>query len=209
MARVATVLQEMNFSVATEALRKREYEVRIEIDRPEIVLSTHDASRWEIYVELLLTGVGIPPRACPEIFQRLQEEHRQRNLWEEPIPGTYEALKTLQKMGFRLAVVSNADGRVAQLLESVDLAAPFEQIFDSEILGIEKPDPGIFQSVLKSLRLRPEEVVHVGDLYHVDVQGARAAGIHPVLVDPTGSHPLGDCDRVSDLQELAESLQET
>jgi putative hydrolase of the HAD superfamily len=209
MARVATTLQEMNFSVTPEELRKREYEVRIQIDRPEIVLSTHDASRWEIYVGLLLTGVGIPSTACPEIFKRLQAEHRQRNLWEEPIPGTYEALKTLQSMGLRLAVVSNADGRVAQLLESVDLAAPFEQIFDSEILGIEKPDPGIFQSVLNTLRLRPEEVIHVGDLYHVDVLGARAAGIHPFLVDPTGKHPFGDCDRVRDLQELTDRLQET
>jgi FMN phosphatase YigB (HAD superfamily) len=48
--------------------------------------------------------------------------------------------------------------------------------------------------------------VHVGDLFHADVAGARAAGVHAVLLDPYGDWPDVDCARARDLGEVAERL---
>jgi len=52
----------------------------------------------------------------------------------------------------------------------------------------------------------PSRAAHVGDLYHVDVVGARAAGLHAVLLDPAGLYPHADCPRVASLLELTEAL---
>jgi FMN phosphatase YigB (HAD superfamily) len=49
--------------------------------------------------------------------------------------------------------------------------------------------------------------MHVGDLYHVDVAGARAAGITPALLDTADLYPECDCLRVRSLTELVEELQ--
>ena len=48
--------------------------------------------------------------------------------------------------------------------------------------------------------------MHVGDLYHVDVAGARAAAITPVLLDVGGLYPECDCLRVRSLTELVTVL---
>lgn len=48
--------------------------------------------------------------------------------------------------------------------------------------------------------------IHVGDLHHVDVVGARAAGITPVLLDVAGLYPDCDCLRIQSLTELIAAL---
>ena len=50
-------------------------------------------------------------------------------------------------------------------------------VIDSSVFGIEKPDPAIFRAALEALNVAPEEALYVGDLYDVDVVGARAAGM--------------------------------
>jgi putative hydrolase of the HAD superfamily len=68
---------------------------------------------------------------------------------------------------------------------------------------VEKPDPRLFRLALQRAGAAPEEAVHVGDLYEVDVVGARAAGIRAILLDPAGLYPEADCPRVRSLGELA------
>ena len=72
-------------------------------------------------------------------------------------------------------------------------------IFDSFREGVEKPDPRFFQIALDRAGADAETTIHVGDLYHVDVAGARAAGITPVLLDVAGLYPECDCLRVRSL----------
>ena len=68
-------------------------------------------------------------------------------------------------------------------------------MFDSYDEGIEKPDPRFFQLALERGGADAATTVHVGDLYHVDVVGARAAAITPVLLDVAGLYPDCDCLR--------------
>ena len=60
-------------------------------------------------------------------------------------------------------------------------------------MGFEKPDPRIFQAALEPLGIAPEGVLYVGDIYEVDVVGARRAGMDVVLLDPAGNTPGATC----------------
>ena len=128
-------------------------------------------------------------------------------LWRWVMPRVPEALRALRVLGLRLVVVSNSDGSVEEILTQLELREYFEQVVDSHRVGFEKPDPRIFHHALEASGARPERTLHVGDIYHADVSGARAAGVHPLLLDPFGDWPEVDCERAEDLSDLAKRLR--
>ncbi len=127
-------------------------------------------------------------------------------LWSSVIPGVPEALALLRKAGVKLAAVSNSDGTVEDVLIRQDLRSSLIAVYDSQKIGYEKPDPRIFFTALKDLKADPSSTLHVGDLYNIDVKGARAAGLYSVLIDPFGDWVGVDCERVKDLGELAHKI---
>ena len=110
--------------------------------------------------------------------------------------------RALRARGFRTGVVSNADGRVAALLRAAGLAPHLEAIVDSHLEGVEKPDPEIFRRALARLGVAAERAVYVGDIYSIDVLGARAAGLAAIVIDETGGYGDVDCPRIAALAEL-------
>jgi HAD superfamily hydrolase (TIGR01509 family) len=132
--------------------------------------------------------------------------HQERHLWCATADGTRETLERLRAAGLRLGVVSNSDGRVDSALRAAGLRDCFEVVVDSALFGAEKPDPAIFRAALDALGVAPEETLYVGDLYEVDVLGARAAGIDAILLLPeTATAPEG-VRRVASLRALADQL---
>jgi putative hydrolase of the HAD superfamily len=79
-------------------------------------------------------------------------------------------------------------------------------VIDSHEERVEKPDPEIFRIALERSGSDAETTLHVGDIYHVDVVGARAAGLQAILVDRGDLHEDRDCVRVANLTELADLL---
>jgi putative hydrolase of the HAD superfamily len=73
------------------------------------------------------------------------------------------------------------------------------------VVGYEKPDPRIFHVALDKLGVAPERAVHVGDTACADIDGARAAGVRPLHLDPYGfcPRPAGDHEHVGSLAEVA------
>jgi putative hydrolase of the HAD superfamily len=114
----------------------------------------------------------------------------------------------MSESGLTLAVVSNSDGSVEASLESCGLRDHFHAVMDSHIVGHEKPDPRIFEEALALCDADPARTVHVGDLYAADVVGARAAGVHPVLLDPFDDWGEVDCVTVPDIAILGERLRD-
>jgi FMN phosphatase YigB (HAD superfamily) len=94
----------------------------------------------------------------------------------EAVPGAVEAVAELERIGLRLAVVSNWDVALTEHLERIGLAGRFGAIVTSAEAGAPKPDPRIFELTLERLRVRPERALHVGDS-EADEEGARAAGM--------------------------------
>jgi putative hydrolase of the HAD superfamily len=127
-------------------------------------------------------------------------------LWSWMLPGVPQALEAMRSGGLQLAVVSNSDGSVEQSLVAAGLRDYFDAVMDSFIVGHEKPDPRIFEHALEACGADPDRTLHVGDLYAADVVGARAAGVHPVLLDPFDDWHEVDCVTVPDIVHLGEAL---
>jgi len=141
-----------------------------------------DQERATAYLEALFLLSGVPAGRLGEVRDCLARMHQERHLWCSVPESTRTALARLKAAGLLLGIVSNSEGRVEEALEAAGLRDYFDVVVDSGILGIEKPDPRIFQAALQALRVAPEEALYVGDLYEVDVLGAQAAGIEAVLV---------------------------
>ena len=134
-------------------------------------------------------------------------------LWTEPLPWAAAGLAAIAETGVPIIVVSNADGTVAELLRGTGLlqvgpgpGVEVAAIVDSGAVGVAKPDPAIFAIALGLAGVSAEQAVHVGDAYEYDVRGARAAGVHPVLVDPLGLRPDAPCDRITELSQVVALL---
>jgi len=179
------------------------------LDETSTIQASNDAARGWLYFNLILAEAGVDQNAVTDAaLEELHEYHRHANLWEIVPDGVVPALKALRARGLRLTVVSNANGRLKHLFERVSLAAHFDCLLDSCDEGVEKPDPRLFDIALERSGARRETTIHVGDLYHVDVVGARAAGLRGVLLDQAGLYPEADCLRVRTLGELVEKIPE-
>jgi putative hydrolase of the HAD superfamily len=131
--------------------------------------------------------------------------------WSWPVPGALDLLRRLCAGPRRVGVVSNSDGSAAATLAGAGLCqvgpgigAEVAVVVDSFHFGAEKPDPRIFLAALAVLEVPPDRVVHVGDCARTDVDGALAAGLHPVHLDPYGDcpDPAGHHDHIAELGEL-------
>ena len=162
-----------------------------------------DASSWRIYAARLLELLEATGDAATEVSTRVKQRHRAGTLWTHVEPGTLETLAQLKDRGFTLGVVSNADGRVASFLELVGINKYLDFVVDSGAVGVEKPNPRIFQLALDQARSTPEQAVHVGDVYEVDVVGARAAGIEPIMLVSNGGPEPKDVRVIRSFTELA------
>jgi putative hydrolase of the HAD superfamily len=155
-------------------------------DRPPRV-ADHEQAWWRAVVERTFGATAAQPgfEACfAELFAHFGSAQAWRVFPE--VPGTLAALR---QRGLRLAVVSNFDERLDGIVAGLGLAPQIDAIMPSTRAGAAKPAPAIFHAALARLGVRPREALHAGDGLHVDVEGARAAGLHAVLVDRTGARP--------------------
>jgi len=129
-----------------------------------------------------------------------------RRLWSRVLPGVPEALAALRAAGVKLAVVSNSDGTIEEGMRAAGLRDHLDAVFDSRVVGFEKPDPRIFEAALAALEAAPARTAHLGDLHAVDVVGARSAGVHGVLVDPFDDWRDDACPRTRSTADLACAL---
>jgi putative hydrolase of the HAD superfamily len=187
------------------ALARGEAAVRREIDARAAQTGgprDRDADRVAGYFQAVLERAGVDCAAADAIATDLAVEHARANLWRVAMPGAATALAALRARGFRVGVVSNADGRVAALLHAAGLAPHLEAIVDSHLEGVEKPDPEIFRRALARIGVPAERTVYVGDIFAIDVLGARAAGLAAILIDETGAYADIECPRIAALAEL-------
>lgn len=141
-----------------------------------------------------------------ELGPILRPDGRASALWRMVMPGVPQALERMQQRGLTLVVVSNSDGTCATSLEEAGLLRYLNFVIDSAEVGVEKPDPRIFEIALARCGANPRRTLHIGDLYHADVTGARGAGLHALLLDPYGDWPPMDCERATDLSAVADKL---
>ena len=204
--RVAEALVRHGANASSAALAAAEQKATRDIDNASTIGATDDRERGWLYFNLVLHHAGVEQNAGTDAaLAELREYHRHDNLWEHVEPDVVPALAALRGRGLKLVVVSNANGRLRHLFDRVDLTKWFDHVLDSHEWGVEKPDPRLFQLALEQARADASRTVHVGDLYHVDVVGARNAGLRDgVLFDMANLYKDVDCPRVTSLAGLVE-----
>jgi putative hydrolase of the HAD superfamily len=128
---------------------------------------------WRELMATLLQGAGVAGVA--PLVDWLWDEQPRANLWRAQIPGMVALARELASRGVAVAVLSNSEGRLAELLAEIGLADAFAAVIDSGRVGIEKPDRRIFDRALEVLGAsRPG--IHIGDSWPADIAGALGAG---------------------------------
>ena len=208
--RVSRVCQAHGIPVSPAALRQAEPRIKFAIDQAAGQAASSDAARFIDYLGGVLHEAGVP--ASPERDAALADVrayHAAENVWESVPPDVFVALDRLKAIGLTLAVASNANGTIHRCLDRVGLAPYFDVICDSFVEGVEKPDPRFFQLILERSGGDADTTLHVGDLYHVDVIGARRAGLRALLLDQHDMYGAFDADRIRSLAELVERFDHT
>lgn len=201
--RVSEALAAQGVTISPDALIKADPVARRELDDTGVIGGTTDATRGWLYFDLVLAHAGITRSdATGAALAVLHRYHTASNLWEYVPASVVPALERLRAMGLRLVVVSNANGTLLRHMDRLDLTRRFDCVLDSADEGVEKPDPRFFEIALSRSGAQKDTTIHVGDLYHVDVIGARRAGLRGVLLDEADLRPDADCPRVRTLDEL-------
>lgn len=166
----------------------------------------HTRVAWRGLVgELFPSGTG--PGDMDRLFEALWTAFSNRKAWRV-LEGVEQGIRDCRAHGIRLGVVSNWDERLPGLLRQFPWGDAFEFVLASGVHGRPKPSPDLFLEAARRFRLEPGEILHVGDRWLEDVEGARRAGLRSVQVgDRDGdSGAGGDWDRVKTLAELARVL---
>lgn len=166
---------------------------------------------WAAADRVLARVSGVAESSIEDAIGPIEEVYLGRE-WV-PVPGAAEALVRLQQAGLPLAVVSNAEGTMEQYLATHQICSTDGQqcarvavVVDSAVVGVEKPDPAIFGFALDALGVAPERCLYLGDTVFFDVNGARAAGLRPVHVDPFDLCAADDHPHLPSVAALADTL---
>jgi putative hydrolase of the HAD superfamily len=184
------------------------YAAMAEVDRarsdPEVLTD---------YTGAFLRAVGVADAAVPAGATALTPV-LVAPVWNQPVPGARAAAARLAAAGLRLAVTSNSDGTVADMMRRHEIlqvgegpGLAVEHISDSGVIGVHKPDAAMFVATAEGLGLPLDRICHIGDAGGFDADGAAAAGMAAVHVDPLGLCPAADAHvHVASLADFADRL---
>lgn len=156
------------------------------------------AGWWKRFLERLCEHLEAPPPsrfAAAELFARFARA----DSWEV-YPDVRDTFAALRGQGLKLGVVSNWDPRLPELLKRLGLARELDALVYSSEVGVEKPDPRIFQEALRRLEVEPGMALHVGDGRLEDVEGAQAVGMRALHL--TRGRGAGDLRDLASLPAL-------
>ena len=115
-----------------------------------------------------------------------------------------DTLSRLQSRGMRLGILSNFPPHLEETLALHGIHGYFDFFVISSLVGLEKPDPAIFELAIERAGVPKEDILYVGDNMDDDIRGARAVGLPAILIDRHDRWPEADCVRIRSLSELGE-----
>jgi FMN phosphatase YigB (HAD superfamily) len=166
---------------------------------------------WGRTIGTILVQAGVDRARVPELLAVLWKNHLELNLWWLVPDGLGPALDSIRAIGVKVVVVSNSEGMLDLLFAHLDIAKYLDFVVDSGKVGVEKPDPAIWQFALAAYPTPPESVLHLGDTYATDIAGAKGAGFRAALIDPFGHYEdrHANVARVPGVVEVARAIVRT
>jgi HAD superfamily hydrolase (TIGR01509 family) len=184
--------------VNPELLLAAERSAKRQLDLLTSTTGKVDHDYWQHFFEFVLEGLSMND---PGVRAELIRLVRLSANWGRIAPDAIAVLEELGKR-YRLGVISNADGDVANQLQNCGLTGYFECIIDSGEFGIEKPDARIFEHAAEVMKLSPMDCLYVGDVFSIDYEGAMAAGMQAILCYSSKTYADTKSDRIDSLSEL-------
>ena len=160
------------------------YRVEEEADAATVWATSEarERDRWHRIVTDTLAGVS-DPEAC---YRHLFDHFAKPAAWRVAADAA-EVLTTLYRRGIVLGLGSNYDERLLPVLAGFPELEPLrDRVIISAAVGVRKPGAGFFRAVTRAAGRAASEVLFVGDDIGNDYEGATAAGLHAVLLDPHG-----------------------
>lgn len=120
----------------------------------------------------------------------------------------YSSLKILKSKGLKLGLISNMNTDGNKLSLKLGLSTYLDFIITSKDANAEKPHSKIFIKALEKANVPAKNCIHVGDQIISDINGARNAGITPILIDRDNIHNnFKECKRITSLSELLKLIK--
>ena len=141
---------------------------------------------WFHLVHEVFSGLNRIPEPYETYFEDVYRTFQDPRSWEI-YPDVLEHLTILKKRGYIIGIISNFDRRIFPICNGLGLTECVDSIHLPRDVGAAKPDPRIFQAALTQHQLLPHQAVHIGDHPVEDVDGAKLAGLIPVLIERNGS----------------------
>lgn len=138
----------------------------------------HGSSAWKTFIRTVVQGGGVTP--SEEVLAFLFDDQKPRNLWRRPIAGMIDLAREIRAAGIPVGIVSNSEGALAALVATLGWSSDFPIIADSGVLGLEKPKRAIFDWTAERLGVPTAGLVHIGDSWMADVEGALGVGADAV-----------------------------
>lgn len=156
-----------------------------------------DRDRWRRVVFDVLETDQEP------IFDQLWKHFAEPSSWQlfDDVAATWS---WLTKQGFQLAIASNFDARLLEIVEGTPPIYSASPVFLSSQLGSRKPSRQFFRSIEMELKARPNELMLIGDCRTNDYDGAISAGWQAYHLDRSCTHPV--LPTISSLHALREIL---
>ena len=153
---------------------------------------------WRAVV-LSTFGEMLPAEKADEVVAECWRAFGDEKAWKVA-PGTISALTALRFLGLKVAVLSNADSRLHNVLKTKKLSQYFDAIFLSSEIGLTKPDARSYKHCADSLGVAVTALAHAGDNPEEDGQGALTAGAVGIIVG--GRHAPTHCLRAEKISDL-------
>jgi 2-haloalkanoic acid dehalogenase type II len=158
---------------------------------------------WETWDTRVLKHLGVPQRQVPaKMILARWFDHADCSAY----PDTAVSLKRLKQMGVKTGLISTAyEEDINAILDKAGLEKGlFDVVVGANTIKKEKPHPDVFRHALNKLNVKPDETLFVGDHIDNDYRGARAVGIHALLIEreDRSTDDSSDLERIKSLQEV-------
>lgn len=123
--------------------------------------------------------------------------------WEK-----FNDVEYIKQLHLPMGIISNWDESLSSKLEDY-IGSSFSNIISSNILGISKPNVGIYREAIKQVGYKSSEILYVGNSIKLDIVPALEVGLRPILIDRDNIFSSFNSEKISSLRELSEILDKT
>lgn len=210
-AHIRSALDRVDHTVADGADIDRAHYESVRVFPMDLDPGEYMGPYWTEYLQSYARSVGVGEDRVEEAVEHLRSEYMAGGLWSRVIDGSQDGLRKLVDTGVPVGIVSNSDGTVEARLEEMGIlqvgsgaGVEVRCLVDSGNVGVEKPDPSIFDHAFEMLDMPADGIWYVGDTPAFDVVGAQRAGLQPILMDPFGVNGDYGVTCVTSLAHVAE-----